>query len=58
MEVGEVGSVYVGVFSYGVGFFFFILVVVVVTFCRLRSFFKKGLGSFIVYKVFCFSFKR
>ncbi|KAK7795804.1 hypothetical protein U0070_015936 [Myodes glareolus] len=58
MEADEAGSVYAGIFSYGVGFFLFILVVAAVTLCRLRSPPKKGLGSPTVHKVSRFPLKR
>ncbi|KAL1790708.1 fibroblast growth factor receptor 3 isoform X1 [Sigmodon hispidus] len=58
MEADEAGSVYAGIFSYGVGFFLFIVVVAAVLLCRLRSAPKKGLGSPTVHKVSRFPLKR
>ncbi|NXD64422.1 FGFR3 factor, partial [Eolophus roseicapillus] len=58
MEMDDSGSVYAGIFSYGIGFILFILVVAAVIVCRMKMPNKKAMNTPTVQKVSKFPLKR
>lgn len=52
------GSVYAGIFSYGIGFILFVLVVATVVVCRMKMPNKKAMNTPTVQKVSKFPLKR